>query len=72
MFFVSLQKYCGRDVLLFFFLPHFEYHVAPWLEDLLEMSKNFEAHIHWKSRLVYFYYWCNPAKYKPAKHEGGL
>jgi hypothetical protein len=44
-----------------FFSFHLREHHAVWLELLLELSKYFDAHIRWRVRVMYFYYWVQPA-----------
>jgi hypothetical protein len=59
VFFFYLQKYCNGTCSFFSF--HLLEHHAVWLELLLELSKYFDAHIRWRVRVMYFYYWVQPA-----------
>ena len=58
--FIFLSKTLWRELLLSFLLP-FE-HLLIWLEDACELSNKYDAPLHWRVSVMYFYSWGNTAK----------
>jgi hypothetical protein len=63
-----MQKYCHWSC-CFAPLQALQRHVV-LLEDLFELSDNFDAPLNnGRVRVMYFYFWGDTAKYEPAKSE---
>jgi hypothetical protein len=65
VFFIFFTETLWSELLRFSFQPL--KHHAIWIEDLFELSNNFDAPIHWRGWVMYFCSWCDSTDFRNPK-----